>query len=154
MNNRVYDIRHALDMTMEEFGNRLGVTRSAISNIESNRRKLTDQMIFSICREFNVDENWLRTGSGEMFRKSNESDLMKMIDRILSGENEFHKNLFKTFAQLDEKELSALESILDRFLKVQDSDTGTLFSASDIPDTPEELERLYPPINLGKDNAV
>lgn len=142
-------------MTQQEFADRLGISRNTVATYETGKSNPSDSAVMLICREFNVDEDWLRSGSGDVkFRESNENDLMNMIDRILSGENEFHKNLFKTFAQLDEKELKALESILDRFLKLQDSDSAALFSASDIPDTPEELERLCPPIEFGKDDAV
>lgn len=71
---RIREIRKTLDMTLEKFGGRLGVTKVAISNIEKGNRNLTDQMIKSICREFNVNEDWLRTGVGEMF-----SDLPETI---------------------------------------------------------------------------
>lgn len=65
--NRVKSIRTSLNMTMEEFGLRLGVSRSAISNIEKGNRGVTEQMARGLCREFNVSESWLRTGQGEMF---------------------------------------------------------------------------------------
>lgn len=67
MNTRLTCLRKKLDITQAEFGNKLGVTRAAISRLESGDRNLTDQMILSICREFNVNEHWLRTGDGEMF---------------------------------------------------------------------------------------
>ena len=61
---RVKELRKTLGLTMEKFGNRLGVTKVAISNIERGNRKLTEQMLRSICREFDVNEDWLRTGVG------------------------------------------------------------------------------------------
>ena len=64
---RIKEVRKSLDMIQEEFGNRLGVTRAAISRLESGGRNITEQMIMSICREFNVSEKWLRTGEGDMF---------------------------------------------------------------------------------------
>lgn len=67
MNGRIKELRKKLDMTLEEFGKRLGVTKSAMSNIENGNRNVTEQIFLSICREFNVNENWLRTGCGEMF---------------------------------------------------------------------------------------
>ena len=78
MNRRITELRKALSLTMEAFGQKLGVTKSSISNIESGRRKLTEQMILSICREFGVNEEWLRNGTGgpdDMF-------VSKMNERI------------------------------------------------------------------------
>lgn len=64
---RVKEVRKSLDLTLEKFGERLGVTKVAISNIENGNRSLTDQMQKSICREFNVSADWLLNGTGKMF---------------------------------------------------------------------------------------
>ena len=64
---RVRELRKVLNLTLEKFGKPLGVGKAAISNIENNNRNLTDQMVLSICREYNVNEEWLRNGTGEMF---------------------------------------------------------------------------------------
>lgn len=114
---RVKEIRKSLGLTMEKFGDRIGVSKASISNIENGNRNLTEQMTKSICREFSVDYMWLTAGDGEMFIDSDD-DIIETIDRIMIGENEFHKNLFKTFARLDEDELLALESIIDKFIEV------------------------------------
>lgn len=113
---RVKKIRKALGLTLEKFGEKLGLKKNTMSAIETGRNSLTEQNIKAICREFNVDYMWLTTGEGEMFVESDDS-AMELIDRIMFGENEFHKNLFKTFARLDEQELLALESILDKFIE-------------------------------------
>ncbi len=118
MNERLNLLRKTLKISQEEFGKRLGVTGASISRLEKGERNITEQMIKSICREFNVDYIWLTTGEGEMFVDSDD-DIMESIDRIMSGENEFHKNLFKTFARLDENELSALETVIDKFIEVR-----------------------------------
>ncbi|MFR5969575.1 MAG: helix-turn-helix domain-containing protein [Clostridium sp.] len=68
MNKRIMLLRKELNLTLEKFGQRIGVTRAAISNIETGNRKVTEQMFKSICREFNVREDWLRNGNGEMFK--------------------------------------------------------------------------------------
>lgn len=67
---RVKVVRKENNLTLEAFGKRLGVTKVAISNIENNNRKLTDQMLISICREFNVNEDWLRNENGEIYIKT------------------------------------------------------------------------------------
>lgn len=75
INERIKQLRKELKLSGEKFGEKLGVKRSAISDIETGRNNLTDQMFLSICREFNVNENWLRTGEGEMFLKPLEFSL-------------------------------------------------------------------------------
>ena len=62
VNERVKEVRKLEELTMESFGNKLGVGRTAISNIENSKRNVTDQMIKSICREFGYCEAWLRDG--------------------------------------------------------------------------------------------
>ena len=64
---RVREIRKSLKLTLEKFGVKLGVKKSAISDIESGRNTLTEQMAVSICREYNVNYDYLISGEGEMF---------------------------------------------------------------------------------------
>ena len=71
---RVKQLRTALDLTLEKFGERVGVGKAAISKLEKNENRLSDQMIKSICREINVNYDWLVYGEGEMF-----SELPKTI---------------------------------------------------------------------------
>lgn len=63
---RIKELRKSLGLTLEKFGERLGVGKTAISKLEKGERNLTDQMFKSICREFNVNEEWLRDGTGDM----------------------------------------------------------------------------------------
>ena len=74
MNERIKELRKALGLTMEKFGERLGVKRNTVSQWESGTNSVTDQVIKSICREFNVDYIWLTTGEGEMFREIDPAD--------------------------------------------------------------------------------
>lgn len=90
---RVKKVRKSKEMTMEKFGERLGVTRTAISNIEKGYRGLTEQMLKAICREFNVDETWLRTGDGDMPQKlSEEEEIADLVSDVLENgkNNEFY----------------------------------------------------------------
>lgn len=67
MHQRIKELREANKLTLEAFGARVGITRAAVSNLEKGRSNASEQLIRSICREFNVNEQWLRTGEGEMF---------------------------------------------------------------------------------------
>ena len=64
---RIKEIRGILGLTLEKFGDKLGVTKVAISNIEKGNRNLTEQMVKSICREYNVNYDYLMYGTGEKF---------------------------------------------------------------------------------------
>lgn len=109
---RVKAVRKSLNLTMEKFGERLGVTKTAISLIESEKNTLTDANAKAICREFNVDYIWLTTGEGEMFL-DDDNAVMEAIDRIMFGENEMHKKLFKCLAYMSDEDLVALERIIN-----------------------------------------
>ena len=108
---RVKEIRKALGLTLEKFGEKLGVGKTAISNIENGNRNLTEQMTKSICREFSVDYIWLTTGQGEMFVDSDD-DFIEKIDRIMAGEDDARKNLFKFMLELSDGDIAALNKIM------------------------------------------
>lgn len=118
MNERIREVRKSLGLTLEKFGERLGVNRASISNIETGKRNVTEQMSKAICREFGVDPYWLETGNGEMFLKTDDAFLEK-IDLIMAGENEFHKNLVKMTVNLDTEKLILIESMIRDFLELE-----------------------------------
>lgn len=68
LGKRIRKLRRELELTQESFCNRIGLKRNSISLVESDKRNISDQAILSICREFNVNEEWLRNGTGEMFK--------------------------------------------------------------------------------------
>lgn len=109
---RVKAVRKSLGLTMDKFGDRLGVSKASISNIEGGNRNLTEQMTKAICREYNVNYAWLVDELGEMFMEP-DMEVMGMIDRIMTGENEFHKNCFRLLAKFTEEDLAAVERIID-----------------------------------------
>lgn len=126
-NERVHQIRAALNLTLEKFGKRLGVTKVAISNIEKGHRKLTEQMRKSICREYLINEEWLQTGNGEMFVIDESKRILKNVisfrDYLGSlgyviGENEYtdcqmHILASDTYINLDSKDLDLLRELKD-----------------------------------------
>jgi len=81
MNDRLKAIRKELGLNQAEFGARLGVRNSAISKIEKGENTLTDQMLISICREYNISEQWLRTGAGEMLIVTEDALIMQLSDK-------------------------------------------------------------------------
>lgn len=101
MKENIKKLRQELGLTMEEFGKNLGVTRSAISNIENGYRNLTEQMILAICNVYNVNEEWLRDGKGEMFVEDSDS----LIEKIISDYplDELSQTILKTYIELEPK---------------------------------------------------
>lgn len=67
INSRIKLLRKVLELSQEEFGSKIGITKTAISKIETGRNNLTDSTIKLLCTKFNVNEDWLRTGEGEIF---------------------------------------------------------------------------------------
>ncbi len=80
VNERIKKVRRALDLTQKEFGDRIGIKRNSVALIE-NGRSTSDQTIFSICREFDVNEEWLRNGEGEMFKAKPNTILDAMAEK-------------------------------------------------------------------------
>lgn len=115
-NERVRELRKNLGLTLEKFGERLGVKKNAISAIENGRNSLTDQMTKAICREFNVDYIWLTTGEGEMFVDSDD-DFLERIDRIMAGEDDARKNLFKFMLELSDEDIAALDRLMKKAIE-------------------------------------
>lgn len=87
--NRVKTVRKADSLTLAKFGNRIGITAASLSNIELGKTNPSDQTIRSICREFKVNEIWLRTGDGEMHQALTENEeLAAYLGEVMSDEPE------------------------------------------------------------------
>lgn len=92
---RIRELRKALKLTLDRFGERVGVKKSALSQIENGKSGVTDQMIKSICREFDVSETWIRTGEGEMFPPvDRRTEIARLTRQLLNEEEDSFKNRF------------------------------------------------------------
>lgn len=109
---RVKEIRKSLGLTLEKFGEKVGVTKQTVSRIENGVNSLTEQMTKSICREYGVDYIWLTSGEGEMFVETDD-DFMERIDRIMMGENDMRRNLVKALLYADDEQIRSLEKWID-----------------------------------------
>lgn len=104
MNERIKELRLALDMTQESFSQRLGVKRNTIGNYETGNRIPSNQIVFSICREFNVNEEWLRTGKGEMFiNLSTDEELAYIVGSAIPNASDTLKNTFIALGKLSKE---------------------------------------------------
>ena len=115
---RVREIRKSLGLTLERFGEKLGIGKTAISKIEHEQCSLTDANIKLICREFGVDYIWLTTGEGEMFVDSDD-DFIEKIDRIMAGESDIRKNAIKALVNASTEDIEALDRLIDLYLQAK-----------------------------------
>lgn len=125
---RVKAVRKELGMTLDAFGKRVGVTKTAISNIENGARCLTDQMLLSICREFGVNETWLRTGAGEPFMPPSRSEEMgRLVKSLMADKPEsFRSRLITALLRFDADgpEWQLLENIYNSVAADAEKETG------------------------------
>ena len=100
-------------MKQGDFATALSISQGHLSDIENNRKEVSDRVI-SICSlKFNVNEDWLRTGNGEMFNKMSEDEELDLyVGRISGGTDEFKKSLIKTLCKLSEDEWDVLKKII------------------------------------------
>lgn len=117
--DRIKLIRKDAGLTLEKFGERLGVGKTAISKLENNERSLTDQMAKSIYREYGVNEEWLKTGEGEMFEPRTRSEIIAQFAGELMKEEDssFRKQLVEVLAELNLQEWELLEGIAKKLAK-------------------------------------
>ncbi len=115
---RIREVRKALGLTLEKFGDKLGVTKQTVSRIENGINNLTDQMTKSICREFHVDYIWLTSGEGEMFVESDD-DFYSRIDQIMAGENDKRRSMIKALLYADDEDIEAFDRLVDSYLSIR-----------------------------------
>lgn len=113
MNERLKKLRKTLDMTQQEFADRIGIKRNSLANYETGRNTPIDAIIVSICREFNVNEEWLREGKGEMFIKmTRDEEIATFIGKTLhSEEDSFKKRLISALSALNESDWETLKKL-------------------------------------------
>lgn len=110
---RVKELRKTLNYTLDKFGGKLGVQKSAISKIEKGENNLTEQMLISICREFNANENWLRTGDGKMFVEvPAEDEYFKAVTQISKSKDKLAMQAIIEYWNLDDTSKETLRNYI------------------------------------------
>lgn len=111
MNERLKRLRKTLDLTQQEFADKIGIKRNTFSTYESGRNQPIDAVLTLICREFNVNEEWLRYGKGDMFMPVNRNaEIARFTKQLLNEESDSFKNRFvSVLANLTVKEWEFLE---------------------------------------------
>lgn len=115
MNERIKMVRNTLSLTQQEFADKIKVKRNTVATYEMGRSTPSDSAIALICNEFNVNEDWLRYGTGEMFRPISKSDqIADMISDVMkSDEKDFKQRLISALSRLDDNGWENLENLID-----------------------------------------
>lgn len=117
MKDRIKKVRKALKLSQADFGQKVGVKGNTIGNYELGLRAPSDAVIFSICREFGVSEEWLRTGAGgddAMFIKVSKDEEMDFILGQISGsQDETIKRFIRAYWNLEENEKAVIRKLID-----------------------------------------
>ncbi|MBU5438326.1 helix-turn-helix domain-containing protein [Tissierella sp. MSJ-40] len=108
MNNRIKEIRKSKGLSQEKFGKQLGVTKTSISKMELGTYNVTDTMIKLICTEFNVNEEWLRYGKGEMFIE-NDSTIISALSTKYNL-NSLDEKIIESYLNLTSEQRKAIQS--------------------------------------------
>lgn len=148
INERVkYFRKDILHISQTEFATQLGMKQTGVSYMERDGSTVTDQTIKAISLLYNVNEDWLRYGSGEIYIQP---DTFSLDDFVKSkGATEFELEIVKTYFELDpEIRRTAMEHFKSKLLAAAAANPALL-----VPDSPEELEKLYPPVDIDKDDV-
>lgn len=113
MKTRLKQLRKSLNLTQQDFADKIGVKRNTLANYEIGRNEPIDAVISLICREFNVNEEWLRTGKGDMFNATGDDELAYLVDQLCNSEDEFKKEFVKTLCKLSDKQWKFFKEFID-----------------------------------------
>lgn len=120
MDERLKELRKALGITQQEFADKLNTSRSNIASYETKKNFPSNAVISLICKEFRINEEWLRTGEGDMFQVVTDP-VGEYISEFLIDANHSLKSVIysfmKTYSELNEKNKALLNSILDEFIE-------------------------------------
>lgn len=127
-NERIKEVRKAIGLTLEKFGERVGMKKSSLSTVENGVNAVSNQLRSAVCREFGVDEFWLRTGEGEMFRpRTNEEILTEFAaDLAFEGDESFKKKVVTALAKMDDETWAMFERWFWEFIKGFQDENGEI----------------------------
>lgn len=149
INKRIKELRQEIGLSQPAFAQRISISNGYIAAIELGNRRVNDRIIKLVCSEFNVNENWLRTGEGDPFvQLSRNQEIAREVNRILRDQPEsFRSRLIAALCRLDESDWEVLEKIAVQMAFPNEPPPHILpFAARDgipveITETPEEKEK-------------
>ena len=126
MHTRIKELRQSLKLTQKEFASKLCVTRSTVATWETVENVISNRSIINMCKEFNVNENWLRTGEGKMFKDLDRNEqIAKFIYNLqLSADDSFKKRLINALIELNEDQWELLADMSLKLYQEQFKDSS------------------------------
>lgn len=125
MIERIIKIRKAEELSQEKFAERIGLSRNFINQVESGKKNISDRTINDICREFGINEVWLRTGEGgdeNMRRKLPDEDRFSLnLGKLSESESEFVRRGVNLLAETDPEKLKVLEEFMKKWLGIDEA---------------------------------
>lgn len=118
MNNRIVQLRKNRGWTQDKFAEEMGISKNYVSLIENGKKKPSDRLISDICREFNVNETWLRDGTGDIYNVP-EDEVAEAASDLLEESNPFYDiiiSIMKSYKKLDDKSQAALNILIQELL--------------------------------------
>lgn len=103
MKDRIRQLRKELGLNQTEFGERIGVKQTTIAGYETGAKNPMESVVLSICREFNVSEDWLRNGTGEMFLDVKENSIIAKATELLGEKDPLFEAFVDTYSKLTPK---------------------------------------------------
>ena len=125
INIRITKLRKILNLSMEKFGNQVGITKSSINAIEKGRNNPSERTIMLICKAYNVSPLWLKEGVGDIFLDFPENELDRIVQDYALDEND--KLLIETFLESSESDRQAIKNFLQTFAKKFDNPKSLRF---------------------------
>lgn len=121
MDERIRKLRRYLDLTQQEFADKIGSKRNTIAKYETDASTPSAAVISLICREFNVNETWLRTGEGEMLvQRTRNQVITDFLGDLIIEDATFKKRLIEALAELDERDWESLEKLANKLTNKKD----------------------------------
>lgn len=118
LKERIKQVRKDFKLTQVEFGEKIGVKGNTITNYENGLRNPTDAVILSICREFSVNEHWLRTGEGEPYIKGSDDELAELVGRLYKDKGSMRYKmsleLCRSMEKMTDEQLMAFAEFVKR----------------------------------------
>lgn len=135
INERVREVRRTLGLTQKDFGKKLAIAQSYLTNIETGRREVTEKIQKLICLQFDVNEDWLRTGQGEMFTESDATILHDLQEQY--NLDDFGMRFMEAFLKLSPEQRAVIQDFASAIVETREKDTA------DPEQTIEQLEAEY-----------
>lgn len=116
LGERIKEVRKTVGLTQSEFGEKIGIKGNTVTNYEADRREPQEVTLKAICDKFGIRYKWLKYGDGKMTAEVG-NDVLSIINQILSSEDETTKQVFRAFANFDERDWQTIKKMIDNLQK-------------------------------------